>query len=81
MSAIPHEAVFRINSDRAPVIYRALMPELSQEVNPRSVTECELEGDHVLILRIRAKDIPALRAALNMSLRLISVADEVQDLL
>ncbi len=77
---MPHEAVFRITTDRALSIQRALLPELSDEVNPRSVTECTREGDTVLILRITAQDIPALRAALNMALRLVSVADEVQDL-
>jgi KEOPS complex subunit Pcc1 len=77
---MPHEAVFRITSDRAPVIYRALLPELSDEVNPRSVTVCELVDDRVLILRISAQDIAALRAALNMVLRLVSVADEVSEL-
>jgi KEOPS complex subunit Pcc1 len=77
---MPHEAVFRITSDRAPVIYRSLLPELSDEVNPRSVTVCELENDHILLLRVSAKDLPALRAALNMVLRLVSVADEVSGL-
>jgi len=62
------------------LIYRALLPELSGEVNPRSATVCELENDRVLLLRINAKDIPALRAALNMVLRLINVADEMQQL-
>ncbi|OPY39289.1 MAG: Transcription factor Pcc1 [Methanoregula sp. PtaU1.Bin051] len=77
---MPHEAVFRITSDRAPVIYKALLPELADEVNPRSVTVCELESDRVLLLRVSAKDIPALRAALNMALRLVNVSDEVSGL-
>jgi len=75
-----HEAVFRITTDCAPAIRRALLPELSDEVNPRSVTECMLEGDRTLVLRITAQDIPSLRAALNMALRLVSIADEVQEL-
>ena len=75
-----HEAVFRIATERAPAIRRALLPELADEVNPRSSTGCTLDGDRVLILKVTAQDIPALRAALNMALRLISVADEVQDL-
>jgi KEOPS complex subunit Pcc1 len=39
-----------------------------------------LEGDDVIILSVAAEDTSALRAALNMYLRLISVADEMQDL-
>jgi Transcription factor Pcc1. len=31
-------------------------------------------------MRVKADDIAALRAALNMFLRLINVADEMQDL-
>jgi len=81
MPSLPHEAVFRITTDRAPAIRRALLPELCDEVNPRSVTECSLAGKNVLVLRITAHDIAALRAALNMVLRLVSVADEVQEIL
>ena len=80
MPDFPHAAVFRITSDDAPSIYRALLPELSDEVNPRSVTSCSLENDRVLIIRVTAQDIPALRAALNMVLRLVSVAEEVTGL-
>lgn len=76
----PHEAVFRITTRHAPLICRALEPELYDEVNPRSETTCTLENDNVLVMRITAKDIPALRAALNMALRLTSVAEEVSDL-
>lgn len=80
MPDMPNEAVFRITSDDAPSIYEALLPELSDEVNPRSVTACSLVDDRVLIIRVAAQDIPSLRAALNMVLRLVSVADEVTGL-
>jgi KEOPS complex subunit Pcc1 len=76
----PHEAVFRITTRNARVIARALEPELSDEVNPRSKTACSLEGEDILVLRITADDLPALRAALNMALRLASVAGEISDL-
>ncbi|MDD1691603.1 MAG: hypothetical protein LUQ05_00240 [Methanoregula sp.] len=33
------------------------------------------------MLKVEAQDIAALRAALNMVLRLVNVADEMQDLL
>ncbi len=75
-----HEAHFRFSTPHAEQIYRALIPELTDEVNSRSVTRCRVEGDGMLILSVEAQDIPALRAALNMALRLINVADEMQDI-
>ena len=75
-----HEAIFRFSTDHAEQIYRALQPELSDEVNPRSTTRCHLEGTTTLVLRIMADDTAALRAALNMYLRLVNVADEMQGL-
>ena len=80
MPPMPHEAVFRFKSKNAGKIYQALLPELSDEVNIRSSARCTLEGDDVLVLSIAAEDTSALRASLNMHLRLISVADEMQDL-
>ena len=71
-----HTAVFRFTSDHAKKIYDALQPELPDEVNPRSTTRCELEGTDTLVLVIEAQDTASLRAALNMYLRLVNVADE-----
>ncbi len=81
MPAMPHKAVFRFTTQHAREIYRVLLPELSDEVNPRSKVRCVLEGDDVLVLSVWAGDTSALRAALNMYLRLISVADEMQGLI
>jgi KEOPS complex subunit Pcc1 len=72
-----HEAVFRFTSDHADRIYKALQPELPDGVNPRSSTRCVLEGTDTLVLTIEAQDTASLRAALNMYLRLVNVADEV----
>ena len=80
MTPMSHEAVFRFKLKNAGKIYQALLPELSDEVNPRSSARCTLEGDDVLVLSVAAEDASALRASLNMHLRLISVADEMQDL-
>jgi KEOPS complex subunit Pcc1 len=80
MPAMPHNAMFRFTTQHAGTIYRVLLPELSDEVNPRSTVRCVLEGADVLVLSVWAGDTSALRAALNMYLRLISVADEMQDL-
>ncbi len=75
-----HEAIFRFSSDRAEQIYRAVLPELADEVNARSTTRCWLEGPGTLVVKVEADDTAALRAALNMILRLVNVADEVQGL-
>ena len=80
MPPMPHEAVFRFKSKNAGKIYQSLLPELSDEVNIRSSARCTLEGDDVLVLSVAAEDASALRASLNMHLRLIGVADEMQDL-
>ncbi|MFA6333219.1 MAG: KEOPS complex subunit Pcc1 [Methanoregula sp.] len=74
-----HEAVFRFRTEHAERIYRSLQPELDDEVNPRSAVACRLEGTDLLILTVTAHDTSSLRAALNMYLRLVNVADEVTD--
>ena len=75
-----HNAIFRFSTSHAHLICQALAPELNDEVNPRSTTRCWLEGQDTLVLNVEAQDIAALRAALNMVLRLVNVADEMQDL-
>ncbi len=75
-----HEATFRFLTPHAQNIFAALAPELCDEVNPRSRIRCRLEGEQVLVLIVEAQDTAALRAALNMFLRLISTADEMQDI-
>ena len=75
-----HEARIRFRTDHARVIFRAVNPETKAEVNPRSKVECLLEAPDLLVLKVHATDVAALRASLNMWLRLISVADEMQDL-
>ncbi|MDI9634091.1 MAG: KEOPS complex subunit Pcc1 [Methanolinea sp.] len=73
-----HEATFRITSRHAEAIFRALAPEFPEDVHPRSRAECTCEDSRTIVLRVRARDISALRASLNMWLRLVSVADEMQ---
>ena len=80
MPVPPHEALFRFNTDHAERIYRSLLPELADEVNPRSTATCWIEGTDTLLLRVEAQDIAALRAALNMFLRLVNIADEMQQI-
>jgi KEOPS complex subunit Pcc1 len=75
-----HEAVFRFTTEHAGRIYQSILPELADEVNPRSVVACRLEGEDTLVLTVTAQDTSSLRAALNMYLRLVNVADEMQGL-
>ena len=75
-----HKAIFWISTCHAQQIYRALAPELFDVVNPRSVTYCRLEGEDALVIDVEAQDIASLRAALNMVLRLVNVAEEMQGL-
>jgi len=72
-----HEAVFRFRTEHAAAIWQSILPELADEVNPRSAVTCRMEGSDTLVLTVAAHDTSSLRAALNMYLRLVNVADEV----
>lgn len=71
-----HRAVFRFSTARAADHLAALSPELADEAGMRSQALLRLAGDGCLELEVTAPDIPSLRAALNMWLRLVRVADE-----
>jgi KEOPS complex subunit Pcc1 len=75
-----HNAVFRFTGAAAEAVYRAVAPEMAGEINPRSCAECWIEPSGTLVLSVGASDISALRASLNMWLRLINVAMEMQEL-
>jgi len=76
-----HEAEFRIRCKDAERIYASVSPETVSEVNPRSRVSCYMEGAETCVLCVKADDIPAMRAALNMWLRLVNVAGEMQELI
>ncbi|HMZ31483.1 MAG: KEOPS complex subunit Pcc1 [Methanomicrobiales archaeon] len=76
-----HEALFRFRSAHAEPLFHAVRPEMEGECNPRSKAMCLLEPPDTLVLAVHAADIAALRASLNMWLRLILVAEEMQELL
>jgi KEOPS complex subunit Pcc1 len=76
-----HEAHFRFRSDQARELFRAVSPEVAAEVNPRSRAECRFEEPDIVVLKVSAMDVAALRASLNMWLRLVNVAQEMQDLI
>ncbi len=71
-----HTAVFRFFTARAADHLAALEPELASEEGMRSSASLRLVGDDCLELAVTAPDLPSLRAALNMWLRLVRVADE-----
>ncbi|MDD4255025.1 MAG: KEOPS complex subunit Pcc1 [Methanofollis sp.] len=76
-----HEAVFTFHTPAAPLLYRALAPEAGEVAGSRSHEEVALAGPDSLVLMVRAADVHALRAALNMWLRLVNVADEIQEMI
>ncbi|MDP2845101.1 MAG: KEOPS complex subunit Pcc1 [Candidatus Methanoperedens sp.] len=57
------------------IIYEALLPELGEDYQ-RTKTTLKLEED-VLILKVEAKDMVSMRAALNGWLRLIKITHEM----
>ena len=59
-------------------MFRVLEPEVG-EINPRTGVRVDLRGEE-LVISVAAEDIPALRAALNMWLRLVSVAAEMLEI-
>jgi KEOPS complex subunit Pcc1 len=71
-----HAAVFRFFSAHAGDLLAALEPELAGEEGMRSSASLRLVTGDCLELAVTAPDIPSLRAALNMWLRLVRVADE-----
>jgi KEOPS complex subunit Pcc1 len=76
-----HNAVFRFTGHDIGHVYQAIAPETAGEVNARSQVECWVEAPDTLVLVVSASDIGALRASLNMWLRLVNVAKEMQEII
>lgn len=74
-----HQAVFRIETHHAPIIYEAISPESEDEYPGRSHGRCRMCAENILEISLYASDLSALRAALNTWLRLIQVASEMID--
>ncbi len=60
----------------AEAVYRALKPETKHSIGPRSKVTIVLEGKSLQIA-VSAKDISALRAAINSYLRWVSGSAEL----
>ena len=70
-------AEFTFETETAEIIYRALLPELSESFSERSVIDLSLEDKNRLVLSVKAEDVVSLRSALNTWLRLIQIAQEI----
>ncbi|UUX92025.1 KEOPS complex subunit Pcc1 [Methanoplanus endosymbiosus] len=79
-SEIVHEAVFSFQTSDAGLIYESLLPEADGE-SGRSFSEVILGSDTEILLRVSARDIHAMRAALNTWLRLINIANEMKEVI
>ncbi|ACL17794.1 KEOPS complex subunit Pcc1 [Methanosphaerula palustris] len=75
-----HQAWFTFCTPTAPLLYRALAPELIDQEGMRSTVDLACVDQTTLVMTIEAEDLAALRAALNMWLRLVNVADEVTEM-
>jgi KEOPS complex subunit Pcc1 len=76
---VKHTAVFRFTADDARALYLSVCQEMG-DVGDRSSARVRLAGDDTLVLEVTATDIPALRAALNTWLRLITIAVEMREI-
>lgn len=74
-----HTAVFRFTTDDARALYLSVCQEMD-DVGDRSSARVRLAGEDTLVLEVTATDIPALRAALNTWLRLITIAIEMREI-
>ena len=75
-----HQAQFRFCTPTATLLYQALVPELADQEGMRSTVELVCVDQTTLTMTIYAEDLAALRAALNMWLRLVNVADEITEM-
>lgn len=75
-----HRAEFEIKTPVAQVIFAALMPEIVNDDQSRSNIRCTTKEVDSISIEICASDIPALRASLNLWLRLAGVSEEMHDI-
>ena len=74
-----HSAEFTFETPNAEQIYRALSPEQGSDPGEKSMVQLTCSGT-TLILSVQAEDVSAMRASLNMWLRLINVSSELLEL-
>ena len=69
------KATLSIDSERPSVLLETLAPELGREV-PRTSASASVQGGR-LVLSIEARDLSALRAAMNSYLRWVKIVNDV----
>lgn len=70
--------LFKLPRSKAEILYAAIAPEAADIPSRRAAVNLKLE-DEALILEIKARDLVALRAALNSFLRFIDASLNVID--
>ena len=76
-----NQAQIMMTADHIHIIADALLPEVQRDAGFRSDVSSSFPDEHTLRITLRAEDLSALRASLNMWLRLIQVADEMYDII
>lgn len=76
-----HRAAFHIRTSNPDVVYAAALPEMGGDMGGRSSASLSHETDGRLLLSVEGEDISALRAAVNSYLRIIMIAEEMQEVL
>ncbi|MDO5846103.1 MAG: KEOPS complex subunit Pcc1 [Methanocorpusculum sp.] len=74
-----HKARFVFETPYADKLYASLSPETGCYSGDKSVAQLLHDSGSVTLL-VEAEDVSALRASLNMWLRLVNVANEVLEL-
>lgn len=75
-----NKALITMTADHIRIIAGALLPEVQDDNGFRSDVSHSFPDERTLQIVLRAEDLSALRASLNMWLRLIQVADEMYDI-
>jgi KEOPS complex subunit Pcc1 len=71
-------ATLVVSGPAAPTVFGAISPEAGREI-PRTRARASLEEGR-MVLEIQAKDLSALRAALNSYLRWIKIAEDMNQM-
>lgn len=74
-----HSARFTFSTPYAEKLYNSVLPEVKSDPGDRSHVELTKDENCVTLI-VKAEDASALRASLNMWLRLINVSQELLEL-
>lgn len=74
-----HSAKFVFKTVHAEKLYESILPEVGSDPGEKSCVRLTRDADSVTLF-VEAEDAAALRASLNMWLRLVNVSEEVLEL-